>query len=79
MLRMLSLFLISDICQIPLFVLGYCWQWKSAGGCFGHGFNLAVREDSGVVLFGVGFYLVVSLSLHRSCSLHPQLRLYATH
>lgn len=52
-----------DISQIPLFVFGLllamekrCWWlfWVLAV------LTLAVREDSGVVLFGVGFYLIVS-------------------
>jgi uncharacterized membrane protein len=52
-----------DICQIPLYAFGLflalekrCWWlvWVLAI------LILAVREDSGVVLFGIGFYLLVS-------------------
>lgn len=52
-----------DICQIPLFIFGLLWAiekrrwwlvWLLAG------LTLLVREDSGVVLFGVGFYFAVS-------------------
>lgn len=52
-----------DICQIPLYIFGLLlalekrlwWLvWLLAV------LTLAVREDSGVVLFGVGFYLLVS-------------------
>jgi uncharacterized membrane protein len=52
-----------DICQIPLFIFGLLlalekrtwWLvWLLAG------LTLAVREDSGVVLFGIGFYFLAS-------------------
>lgn len=52
-----------DISQMPLYLFGlllalekqsWRWVWLLAF------LTLAVREDSGVVLFGVGFYLVVS-------------------
>jgi uncharacterized membrane protein len=52
-----------DICQIPLYAFGlflalekrwWWWVWLLAA------LMLAVREDSGVVLFGIGFYLVAS-------------------
>lgn len=52
-----------DLCQIPLFVftLLLAWErriwwlvWLMAG------LTVLVREDAGVVLFGVGFYLVAS-------------------
>lgn len=52
-----------DICQIPLFVFGLLlamekrWWWLF---WLLSVLILAVREDSGVVLFSVGFYLVVS-------------------
>jgi uncharacterized membrane protein len=52
-----------DICQIPLFAFGLflalekrCWWLVWLLGAL----ILAVREDSGVVLFGIGFYLLVS-------------------
>jgi uncharacterized membrane protein len=52
-----------DICQIPLFILGLllalekrCWWLVGILSLL----TLLVREDSGVVLFGVGFYLVSS-------------------
>ena len=52
-----------DICQIPLFIFGLLlamekrWWWL-----FGilAVLILAVREDSGVELFSIGFYLIVS-------------------
>ena len=53
----------SDLCQIPLFIFGLLlalekriwWLfWLLAV------LTLAIREDSGVVLFGVGVYLVLS-------------------
>jgi uncharacterized membrane protein len=52
-----------DICQLPLFMFGILlamekrWWWL-----FGvlSAFILAVREDGGISLFGVGFYLIVS-------------------
>lgn len=52
-----------DICQIPLYIFGLLlalekrlwWLvWLLAA------LTLAVREDSGVLLFGIGFYLTVS-------------------
>ena len=52
-----------DLSQIPLFVFGLLWAmekrkwwlfWLLAG------LILAVREDSGVVLFSIGFYLIIS-------------------
>lgn len=52
-----------DICQIPLFMFGLLlamekrWWWLFWLLAV---LILAVREDSGVVLFSVGFYLVVS-------------------
>ena len=52
-----------DISQIPLFVFGLLlamekrWWWLFWLLAI---LTLAVREDSGVVLFGVGFYLIVS-------------------
>jgi len=52
-----------DICQIPLFIFGLLlalekrqWGWVGLLAVL----TLAVREDSGVVLFGIGFYLLVS-------------------
>lgn len=52
-----------DICQIPLFIFGlllalekHQWVWVGLLALL----TLAVREDSGVVLFGIGFYLLVS-------------------
>ena len=52
-----------DICQIPLFAFGLllamekrCW-WVFVPLCL---CMLAVREDSGVVLFGVGLYMLAS-------------------
>lgn len=52
-----------DICQIPLFIFGLLLalekrQWWLVGILAL--FTLAVREDSGVVLFGIGFYLLAS-------------------
>ncbi|NEN95597.1 MAG: DUF2079 domain-containing protein, partial [Moorea sp. SIO3I7] len=52
-----------DICQIPLFVFGLLlamekrWWWLFWLLAI---LILAVREDSGIGLFGVGFYLIVS-------------------
>jgi uncharacterized membrane protein len=52
-----------DFSQLPLFVFGLllavekrCWWlvWLMAG------LTLAIREDTGIVLFGIGFYWVVS-------------------
>jgi uncharacterized membrane protein len=52
-----------DLCQIPLFIftLLLAWEkriwwlvWVMAG------LTVLVREDAGVVLFGVGFYLIAS-------------------
>jgi uncharacterized membrane protein len=52
-----------DICQIPLFIFGLllalekrCWWWVGILALL----TLLVREDSGVVLFGIGVYLWVS-------------------
>lgn len=52
-----------DLCQIPLYVFSLllvmekrCW-WLFALLCV---FTVLVREDSGLVLFSVGFYLVLS-------------------
>jgi uncharacterized membrane protein len=52
-----------DICQIPLYIFGLLLalekrQWWLVGVLAV--LTLLVREDSGVVLFGVGFYLLVS-------------------
>lgn len=52
-----------DICQIPLYIFGLllAFEKRSIGLlCLFAVLTLAVREDSGVVLFGVGFYLLVS-------------------
>ncbi len=52
-----------DICQMPLFVFGLLWAmekrhwWLYALLAV---LTLAIREDAGVVLFGVGFYLTAS-------------------
>lgn len=52
-----------DLCQIPLFVFGLLlamekrWWWLFWLLAI---LILAVREDSGVILFGVGFYAIVS-------------------
>lgn len=52
-----------DICQIPLFIFGLLlalekrWWWLFA---LLSGLTLAVREDAGMVLFSVGFYLLFS-------------------
>lgn len=52
-----------DICQIPLFIFGLLLAYEKR---FWPGvwlltlLTLAVREDSGVVLFGVGFYFLAS-------------------
>jgi uncharacterized membrane protein len=52
-----------DICQIPLYIFGLllalekrAWGWV----CLLAVLTLAVREDSGVVLFGIGFYFLAS-------------------
>jgi uncharacterized membrane protein len=52
-----------DICQIPLFIFGLLlamekrwWMLFSILAIF----TLAVREDSGITLFGVGAYMVLS-------------------
>ncbi|MCU0566398.1 MAG: DUF2079 domain-containing protein [Oculatellaceae cyanobacterium Prado106] len=52
-----------DICQIPLFAFGLFWalekrRWWLVGLL--SVLILMVREDSGVVLFGIGFYCVAS-------------------
>ncbi len=52
-----------DICQIPLFIFGLLWaiekrRWWLVGLLAI--LTLLVREDSGVVLFGIGFYFAVS-------------------
>lgn len=52
-----------DNCQLPLFAFGLLlamekrWWWLFWLLAV---FVLAIREDSGIVLFGIGFYLVVS-------------------
>ncbi|MBE9178329.1 DUF2079 domain-containing protein [Oculatella sp. LEGE 06141] len=52
-----------DFSQIPLFVFGLLlalekrWWWVFVGLSI---LTLLVREDAGVILFGVGFYLAVS-------------------
>jgi len=52
-----------DICQIPLFIFGLLlamekrWWWLFALLAV---LILAVREDGGVSLFGVGFYMIAS-------------------
>jgi uncharacterized membrane protein len=52
-----------DLCQVPLFVFSLLlclerrWWWGF--GIFSI-FLLAVREDAGVILFSIGFYLIVS-------------------
>lgn len=52
-----------DLCQLPLFLFGmllalearrWLWFWVLAG------LVLAIREDTGVVLFSVGLYLLLS-------------------
>ncbi|PSB67832.1 hypothetical protein C7B61_04105, partial [filamentous cyanobacterium CCP1] len=52
-----------DICQIPLYIFALLLALEKRKwwlvGLFAI-LTLAVREDSGVVLFGIGFYLVVS-------------------
>lgn len=55
-----------DICQIPLFIFGLLLALeKRRWGLVGilALLTLAVREDSGVVLFGIGFYLLLSRRL----------------
>ncbi|MCU0525818.1 MAG: DUF2079 domain-containing protein [Elainella sp. Prado103] len=52
-----------DICQIPLFIFGLLWAiekryWWLVGLL--SILTLLVREDSGVVLFGIGFYFAAS-------------------
>lgn len=52
-----------DICQIPLFIFGLLWaiekrRWWLVGLLAI--LTLLVREDSGVVLFGIGFYFAAS-------------------
>ncbi len=52
-----------DLCQLPLFMFGLLlalekrWWWLFGGLAV---LILAIREDTGVVLFSVGFYLVLS-------------------
>jgi len=52
-----------DLCQIPLYIFGLLlamekrWWWLF---WLLAGLTLLVREDAGVVLFSVGFYLIVS-------------------
>ncbi|NET60120.1 MAG: DUF2079 domain-containing protein [Symploca sp. SIO2E6] len=52
-----------DSCQLPLYMFGLLlalekrWWWLFAGLAV---LLLGVREDSGILLFSVGFYLVVS-------------------
>ena len=52
-----------DSCQLPLYMFGLLlalekrWWWLFAGLAV---LLLAVREDSGILLFSVGFYLVLS-------------------
>jgi len=52
-----------DLCQVPLFVFSLllCLErrWWIGFGIFSI-FLLAVREDAGVILFGIGFYLLAS-------------------
>lgn len=52
-----------DLCQVPLFVFSLllCLErrWWIGFGIFSV-FLLAVREDAGVILFGIGFYLLAS-------------------
>ncbi|HEY9630319.1 MAG TPA: DUF2079 domain-containing protein [Coleofasciculaceae cyanobacterium] len=52
-----------DICQMPLYIFGLLlalekrsWVWLGLLAVL----TLLVREDSGVVLFGIGFFLTVS-------------------
>jgi uncharacterized membrane protein len=52
-----------DICQMPLYLFGLLLalekrRWSLVWLCAG--LTLLVREDSGVVLFGIGFFLAVS-------------------
>ncbi len=53
----------SDLCQLPLYMFGLFlalekrWWWLFAGLAV---LILTIREDTGVVLFSVGFYLVLS-------------------
>lgn len=52
-----------DICQLPLYLFGLLWALeKRRWGLLGllAVLTLLVREDSGVVLFGIGFFLVAS-------------------
>lgn len=53
----------QDLCQLPLFTFGlllalekrsWGWFWGLAA------LILAVREDAGILLFGIGFYLIAS-------------------
>jgi len=52
-----------DFSQVPLFVFGLLWAMeKRRWWLFGllMGLTLLVREDAGVILFGIGTYLVLS-------------------
>jgi uncharacterized membrane protein len=59
-----------DICQIPLYVFSLLLamekRWWPLFGIFAT-LILAVREDSGVVLFGVGVYLILSRRYPLTC------------
>ncbi|MEL6320973.1 MAG: DUF2079 domain-containing protein [Cyanobacteria bacterium J06626_14] len=52
-----------DLCQVPLFIFSLllCLErrWWAGFAIFSI-FLLAVREDAGVILFSIGFYLIVS-------------------
>lgn len=57
-----------DICQIPLYIFGLLLALEKRVGWLVWLLailTLIVREDSGVVLFGIGFYLVASRRLPR--------------
>jgi len=52
-----------DFCQVPLFVFGLLWamekrRWRLFWLLTG--LTLIVREDAGVILFGIGTYLLLS-------------------